>query len=590
MDIWFLNDYQRLQLERRNINQLLETSAWLRSACWVIDDGKLAVNATIRSHQHDYKVVLVYPALFPEVPAFVLPADENERWSEHQYLNGTLCLEWGPDTWHPSVTGAQVLESAFKLLDTENPLGDGPRQTVPTRHRLSLGQELRSEYGRVFLTPSIQVRLEEAPLGSTIPIKFTWLNNDSSAVLLIHSLDQSDGTVWTDDAIPKQLTSQNTCVGLFFKTELPASEFTSVSDIASFVALLNETQAEHAAAVIPTARHSLLVVSGAEETAHAFWHFLGEEDASSLVKSSVIASEIHDFASRLPPQLHLVTTKQVGIVGVGSLGSKIAVSLCRSGVRDFLIVDPDVFLPGNIARHELDWRNVGAHKVDAIKQRLEFIAPGVSVETVKASLGGQESSSFLSSVLSQLGQCDIIVDATAEGRAFNLLAAVARRFAKPIIWMEVYAGGIGGFVARSRPGIDADPYLMRRHYHAFADKHADKELPVTLENYGAVTDEGRPLQATDADVTVIAGHVTRLVLDTLVEGISSIFPYSMYLIGLQKSWVFSAPFHTIPISDDTQLESENGDGVAAADINETLDFIRSLLEMTDDETHPSETD
>lgn len=209
----------------------------------------------------------------------------------------------------------------------------------------------------------------------------------------------------------------------------------------------------------------------------------------------------------------------------------------NTGVKDFLLVDPDVFLPGNVTRHELDWRNVGAHKVDAIKQRLELITPGVSVETAKASLGGQESSSFLSSILGRLGQCDIIVDATADVRVFNLLAAVARRFAKSMVWMEVYAGGIGGFVGRSRPGIDSDPHLMRRHYLAYADEHSDKGLPVTLENYGALSDDGTPLQATDADVAVIAGHVTRLILDTLIEGPSSIFPYSMYLIGLQTHFV-----------------------------------------------------
>lgn len=589
MNIWFLDDYQRLQLERGSINQLLETTTWLSSASWTIDDGKLAVIATIRTRQHDYEVVLVYPVLFPEVPAFVQPADENERWSGHQYLNGTLCLEWGPDTWHPSVTGAQLLESTFRLLNTENPLGEGPRQTVPTRHQLSLGQELRAEYGRVFLTSSLQAKLEEAPLGFPVAIKFNWLNNDSSVVFLIHSLDQGDGTVWNDDTIPKRLDSQSIYGGLFFRTELPTSGLKTISDVSSLVALLGGAQAEQADAIISTARHSLLVVSDAEGTTHAFWHFLDEEDVSSLFKLSVIAADTHDLDSRLPPQLHLVTTRQVGIVGVGSLGSKIAVSLCRSGVRDFLLIDPDVFLPGNITRHELDWRYVGAHKVDAVKQRLELIARGVSVETVKASLGGQESSSFLSSILGQLGRCDIIVDATADMRVFNLLAAVARRFAKPMVWMEVYAGGIGGFLGRSRPGIDPSPQVMRRHYHAFADGHADKELPITLENYGALSDAGSPLQATDADVTVIAGHVTRLVLDTLIEGTSSIFPYSMYLVGLQKSWVFSAPFHTIPISVDTRPEHENARDVEPADSDDIFNFIRLLLDTkTDDDTPPSD--
>lgn len=589
MSIWFLDDLQRLQIERKNIDQLLENTAWLIAASWAIDGGQLVVAATIRAHQHDYEVVLVYPVLFPEVPAFVRPANELERWSEHQYLSGTLCLEWGPDTWHPSVTGAQLLESTFKLVNTENPLGEGPRQTAPTRHQLSLGQELRFEYGRLFLPSSLQAKLEQALSDSGVPVNFSLFNNDSSAVFLVHSIHQGDGSIWTDDGIPKQLASQDNFSGLFLRTDLPTSAFISISDAPSFAALLEEAHAQQVETIISKEKLSLLIVSDAERTIHAFFHLLGEENSSSLHKLSVITADMHSLASRLPPQFLLATTKRVGIVGVGSLGSKVAVSLCRSGVRDFLLVDPDVFLPGNITRHELDWRNVGEHKVDAIKQRLALITPSVSVETAKASLGGQESSSFLSSILGKLGQCDILVDTTADVRVFNMLAAVARHFAKPMVWMEVYAGGIGGFMGRSRPGIDPAPHLMRRHYYAFANAHADNEFPVTLEDYGALSDEASPMQATDGDVAVIAGHVTRLVLDTLIEGPSSIFPYSMYLIGLQKSWVFSAPFHTIPISVDTQPEYENAQAGEPVDTSDALNFIRSLLDtMTDDATPPSE--
>ena len=56
-----------------------------------------------------------------------------------------------------------------------------------------------------------------------------------------------------------------------------------------------------------------------------------------------------------------------------------------------------------------------------------------------------------------------------------------------------------------------------------------------------------PLIADDADVTVIASHCSRLAIDTLIGRAPSLFPHSVYLLGLASSWIFNAPFDTYPI-------------------------------------------
>ncbi|WMW13801.1 ThiF family adenylyltransferase [Klebsiella pneumoniae] len=45
------------------------------------------------------------------------------------------------------------------------------------------------------------------------------------------------------------------------------------------------------------------------------------------------------------------------------MGSKIATSLARSGIKRFLLVDDDYLATSNIVRHELYWNHVGKHKV-----------------------------------------------------------------------------------------------------------------------------------------------------------------------------------------------------------------------------------
>src|SRR5690606_33832981 len=151
--------------------------------------------------EHHYNVVLVYPDLFPEVPAYVRSETEAEIWSEHQYRSGTFCLEWGPDTWHPSVTGAQLLTSTFHLIDIEKPHSEpSVREKAPTRHQLSLGQQLRFKSIRVFLTKNLHKQLASFQQGSSVPIDYHVTSNQDSIVLLPFLLKMSDGEQWKETA------------------------------------------------------------------------------------------------------------------------------------------------------------------------------------------------------------------------------------------------------------------------------------------------------------------------------------------------------------------------------------------------------
>jgi hypothetical protein len=81
--------------------------------------------------------------------------DSAERWSSHQYgAGGELCLELGPDNWHQDLTGANMIESARRLLEGE---ASSPDQhgIVPSRHATTLGQDLRSRRLRLLVTPAL---------------------------------------------------------------------------------------------------------------------------------------------------------------------------------------------------------------------------------------------------------------------------------------------------------------------------------------------------------------------------------------------------------------------------------------------------
>lgn len=122
------------------------------------------------------------------------------------------------------------------------------------------------------------------------------------------------------------------------------------------------------------------------------------------------------------------------------MGSKVAVSLARAGVTGFVLIDNDIFYSENLVRHELDWRDIGMHKTDALRRRLALVNPGISTKRYRIRLDGQEASGDVAGALQSLSSCDVIIDATANPSVFNMLAVVAVADKRPMIWAEVFAG------------------------------------------------------------------------------------------------------------------------------------------------------
>ena len=252
-------------------------------------------------------------------------------------------------------------------------------------------------------------------------------------------------------------------------------------------------------------------------------------------------------APRLPPAYAELAGKRVGIVGCGSVGSKIALSLARSGVRAFELIDGDLFLPGNVVRNGLDLRAVGIEKVAATRHLIRDIAPDAEVNFRTIEFGGQESSLVTGSAMSALGECALIIDASASAEVFNLVAAVSRAARVPLVWGLVYAGGIGGLVARVRPDFDPEPLKAREQISQW---YAARGVPWTIKpgaEYDGENGEQTPLVAGDAEVSLIAAHMTRAAIDTLCMPEASIFPAQAYAIGFAAEWIFNAPFDVWPI-------------------------------------------
>lgn len=589
---WFLRNPERLKLERTGIEELTRSANWLIGTEWRLDEDGLGLVAVIRAKGHDYEVRVSFPTLYPDAPAVVRPQKMQSRVSTHQYggADGPLCLEWGPDNWHRDVTSVQMLESAHRLFEIENPLGENrPNIPVvaPSRHKLTVGQELRGTLIRWYAGKALSDYLVSRSEHSIGTFKFSFRKTGETWISIIHEAKQLGGSELKDDQIPSNLPGVGELkIGIWFKTDLGKSAIghpKKLSDLRNLFAGMEEAKllsTDGSSTVDGFGRliSGVLIVDRAGE----LYLFIVFPDEDVFVCSRV-QSEDEPVQTR-SPEWNELNCKTIGIVGLGSVGSKIAMSLARMGCRKFYLIDHDLFLPENLQRHSLDWQAVVQHKVDAMKIAIGLVAPGSQIEISRLHITGQESNAAVSGALSRLASCDILVDATANARVFNLLAAVARTISLPMVWMEVFGGGLGGLIARSRPGIDPTPQDMRGAYLQFCAVNSAPNLGPVPGNYAIENEEGEVLVASDADVSIITHHAVRLVPDCFTPPERSIFPYSMYLIGLTKGWIFEAPFDTRPISTES-YSVEGWDNDKKQELgSEDIQFLCDILKKDDNAT------
>lgn len=129
--------------------------------------------------------------------------------------------------------------------------------------------------------------------------------------------------------------------------------------------------------------------------------------------------------------------KKVVLVGAGSLGGELAMTLARSGIGKLVIVDPDVLEDVNVGRHTLGASDLGSLKVRALADRIGRDIPTAEVIAVPENI--QEASSRLDPYLEE---ADLVVVTTAnwpsEAYLWELKAAGTRW---PLIqaWSEPHA-------------------------------------------------------------------------------------------------------------------------------------------------------
>lgn len=572
--MWWLTDQSRLRAEREAIEAL--DAEWFQNPIWSPDKQlRLTLTFEIAIARGRHALRMIYHNTFPASPPSIVPADGETRLSGHQYgAGGDLCLEIRNDNWTPDVTGAMMIESAKRLLEVETPDEDGAAIHAPSAHDFPETLSLRSDVTRFYVSPLARLLLAGDKIdGLPIEVGFDYR---SGRTFMAHIL-----SIGGDDE-KRSLTPEPlriTCAvkeGVVLSTDASTMTLEKINTFSDLNAHFGGRLSLNADAAWT------VILRGSEGGLTLLDHFADDDE---FLRFTTVLAPFDGDRSGLPTSD--IGEKKVGIVGLGSLGSKIAVSLARSGVRRFELVDGDILHTGNLERHDGDWRDVGHHKADLTTHRLRLIRRDVEVGVWRSAIGAQVSSQEAANVSQALASCDLIIDATANADVFNHLAGLSLRHNRSLIWGAVYAGGVGGEMARARINKDPSPYDIRTVMNQYYASSTETPPLPTGRGYDGSVGEESPMHATDADVSVFAAHISAFALDALIDVEPSNYDEPAYLVGLKRAWLFDGPFDARPIEVNAPVRSVLSTGAETA---LESDFIASLFSGESGETADSDND
>lgn len=534
-DAWWRRLPQRLLDEDHQLRQL-QIDGLLTSYRWECPpDGQVRLAAVVSFPEEGQEFEVQFPARYPGECPSVLPKPYGTRLSTHQFGgSGVLCLELGPDNWHPRRSAADMLRSAAKLLVYEE-ANRAVEFPIPSRHVETLGMQARGKWTRAIVSAAARERLRAAPARSSFGFAVSTLD-----VPIIGWLVQ----VPFGDVLPTTppvVAAREVREGLFLRLRATAPPPpTTTPELRTYIAAhAVEPPSEDAAL-------TLVVLAREGREMEGRWVAADRAFEVALVPAGPTAA-----VERLPMSLvQRAKTARVGIVGLGSIGSKVATSLARSGVRSFVLVDGDVLLPENVVRHDAGFLEAGMLKVEVAMERITSVASQpCEVRTCEHGIADASNATIHAQTLDALASVDVIVDATANPDAFNTLASLASDARLPLVWGELFAGGFGGLVGFAHPAHTPCPSCVREAFFA----HADSWPPAPRTDPGqpyAGGNPDRPTVATDADVTVLAGLVTSTVLDAIEGNLGH--RSAVTLLGLSEGWIFDRPLdaRSIPVRSD----------------------------------------
>jgi molybdopterin/thiamine biosynthesis adenylyltransferase len=222
--------------------------------------------------------------------------------------------------------------------------------------------------------------------------------------------------------------------------------------------------------------------------------------------------------------LQRLAQSHVGVIGLGSGGGFVALSLAMSGVGNFTLVDDDIIEDNNIVRHVADRRYIGQNKASAVADLIMHRNHNATVKVVQGRIEAH---------LDVLDDLDILVVGVDGENAKYIINEACLKKRLTAVYAGVYERGEGGDVVIIRP-YDGPCYACWSEEVRGGASISINEATQQLD-YGMIGNEGT-LEAEPGlwiHVTKVASIQTDIILNELLRGtpVSEEMPANTVLIA-----------------------------------------------------------
>ncbi len=242
--------------------------------------------------------------------------------------------------------------------------------------------------------------------------------------------------------------------------------------------------------------------------------------------------------------LTILRNKTVICIGLGSIGSTIALELAKSGIERFILYDPDIIELSNLSKHICNIEDIGRFKVNAVKDLLKKRNPGVDVKChANSPLNQGEIKNFINYLKNN--EDTLIITSIAEHEEESIINELAVKNAVTVIYVTALGKAEYGRIFRVIPKKTACYECIGVWNSEEPDKYPSfkiKEEKDSLGEFAAYRHPGFP--GVSIDVGFIGLFAARFALQTLLRNTEakSLYPdvdVHHFIWSNRSGWIFN---------------------------------------------------
>jgi len=241
--------------------------------------------------------------------------------------------------------------------------------------------------------------------------------------------------------------------------------------------------------------------------------------------------------------------RTVTIIGLGSIGSPLALNLVRCGATNLNLIEFDSVSISNLCRSVYNLFDISRKKTAAMHEKILRVNPCANIQLYDEDILEMEHEKLMGII----DASDLIIDVTDSTKTKLLINGLAHN-TTPVLYSSVYESGKGGDILFTIPGLPCFECV----FHSIIPEMLD----VKKGEWDYTTGQPKPMPGLISDISVVVARTVKLALglltgdgeDSFIDEITKL-GCTLLLLGNERGQLSSEqPFNEVWI--ETEINPE----------------------------------